>query len=159
MVTIKSQLIFYISKFQVNCNLSIHLMKRITTNVTCMKFKTLAQNLEIDLNLKSLEIKTALTLSHLSIHLVWYSCKQGNTLTSCFSSKSTKQTTHRFSSASSFAPAVTRYVGSWSISTRDNPLGFTSPICSAKLRRVCKKCQEILTIMKKHLIAGSFLLN
>ena len=70
---------------------------------------------------------------------MWYSCRHGKTLTSCFSSKSTKHTTHLLSSSSFFDAAVTRYVGSWSISTRESPFGFASPICSAKLRRVCKK--------------------
>lgn len=75
-------------------------------------------------------------LSHLSIHLVWYSWRQGRTLTSCFSSKSTKHTTHLLLSFASFDPDVTRYVCSWSISERESPFGFASPICSAKFRRV-----------------------
>ena len=77
-----------------------------------------------------------LTFSHLSTHLVWYSWRQGKTRTSCFSSKFTKHITHLWSSLASFDSRVTRYVGNWSISALDKPLGLASPICSARFKNV-----------------------
>ena len=73
---------------------------------------------------------TKFTLSHLSMHLAWYSWLQGRTRSVWRVSNSHMQMTQVLWPPSSISPE-NRYDGSWSICVRANPRGLASPNRSA----------------------------
>ena len=72
-----------------------------------------------------------LTFNHLSMHLEWYSCKQGSILIWCFSSKSIKQITH-LDSPIFLSLEVILYEDRFSTAAFGSPRGFWSTSCSPK---------------------------